>query len=160
MKSLVILDKMNIVLIGKQGSGKGTQAKLISGEYKIPHISTGDIFRETAKINTKLGKQVRNLIDNGILVPDDITNKVIKERLKKEDAKKGFILDGYPRNLSQARFLDKLTKIDYVIEIAVSDKEAIKRVSSRRQCKECNTIYGATNQPKNDNKCDNCGKVI
>jgi adenylate kinase len=151
---------MNIILIGPQGSGKGTQAKLISKEYNIPHISTGDIFRETAKTNTKLGKKLKNLIDNGILVPDNVTNDVIKERLSKDDIKNGFVLDGYPRNLNQAEFLNSIIKIDHVFEIAVSDKESIKRLSSRRQCRKCNLIYGAVNPPKNDNKCDNCGEEL
>jgi adenylate kinase len=133
---------MNIILIGPQGSGKGTQSEYFFEKYKLPHISTGDIFRENIKNGTKLGKQAASLINGGNLVPDDITNKIVEDRLKEPDCKKGYVLDGYPRNINQAKFLDKISKINYVIDIEVSDTETIRRLSKRRQCTKCNKIHG------------------
>jgi adenylate kinase len=148
----------NYVLIGAQGSGKGTQAKLIAEKYKVPHISTGDIFREIRVQNTGLGEKIKKLIDNGNLVPDEITNQIIAERLAKPDCKKGFILDGYPRNLGQAEFLEQKHPVKKVILFEVSENETIKRMSARRVCSQCkadfNTIYI---KPKKDGICDKCG---
>lgn len=152
---------MNIVLIGPQGSGKGTQAKLISEKYGIPHISTGDIFREIREDDSELGRKVRKLIDSGSLVDDDTTNQIVKQRLKKKDCKNGFILDGYPRNLGQAKYLDGILKINYVVDVEISDKVAVDRLSSRLTCRSCNAVYNTiTNPPKKENICDKCnGKL-
>ncbi len=149
---------LNIVIIGPQGSGKGTQANLIAAKYKIANISTGEMFREAVKNQTDLGKAVKAIIDRGDLVPDDLTNELVKERLSKDDCQFGFILDGYPRNLSQAEYLLTHQKITHVLEIWISDEEAIKRISGRRICSNCGTTYHVLyNPPKQENVCDRCG---
>ncbi len=149
---------LNIVIIGPQGSGKGTQANLIAAKYKIANISTGEMFREAVKNQTDLGKAVKAIIDRGDLVPDDLTNELVKERLSKDDCQFGFILDGYPRNLSQAEYLLTHQKITHVLEIWISDEEAIKRISGRRICSNCGTTYHVLyNPPKQENICDRCG---
>ena len=125
---------MKIIIMGPQGSGKGTQADLISEELKIPKISTGDLFRENIKHKTDLGKEAQSYMDRGNLVPDEITNGMVEERLKKSDCQKGFIFDGYPRNVAQAEFFLKLTDIDLAIDIELSDDEAISRISGRLVC--------------------------
>ncbi len=148
----------NIVLIGKQASGKGTQADLLAKELGVPHISTGDIFRQIRTEDTALGRKVKQLIDNGNLVPDEVTNEIVEERLKKPDCKKGFILDGFPRNTYQAGFLDKTTRIDYAVLVEISDAEAIKRIGARRSCIDCKTGYNTVYiKPKKDGLCDKCG---
>ena len=148
----------NIVILGPQGSGKGTQAGFISKKFRIPTISTGDIFRENIRRKTLLGKKAERLINNGKLVPDSITNDLIKKRLVKKDAKKGWILDGFPRNLSQARFLDKLSPPSLVIEVYVNDNEVVKRFGGRRTCSKCGTVYHlAYNPPKKKDLCNKCG---
>jgi len=149
---------MNIVIIGAQGSGKGTHSDILSQKLGIPHISTGDIFREEVKKKTELGKKVEKIMNEGKLVPDKIVNEVLKKRLSQPDAKKGFILDGYPRNLEQAKNLDKIAKIDHVLYLEISDEKAIERISNRRQCKNCNAIYNLiTLPPKKPGICDKCG---
>ena len=146
---------MKIVLLGPPGSGKGTQANLICEKYKLPHISTGDIFRYNIANNTPLGKQVKQHIDAGSLVPDELTISIVEERLKQDDCKKGFVLDGFPRVLKQAQALDKMTKIDKAIMIDLDDEEIVRRLSRRRMCKKCGN-------PTHldwviDNKCEKCG---
>ncbi|MFH0856927.1 MAG: nucleoside monophosphate kinase, partial [bacterium] len=131
---------MKILFIGPQGSGKGTQAELLGNKSKIPYISTGNIFRDNIAEETKLGKLAIKYINAGKLVPDKITNDLVKNRLSHKDIKKGFILDGYPRNLKQAKFLDTIAKLDIVFEIYISDKESIFRISGRRSCK-CGAVY-------------------
>ncbi|MEM2139169.1 MAG: adenylate kinase [Candidatus Woesearchaeota archaeon] len=149
---------MNIIFLGAPGTGKGTQAKLLSEELKIPHISTGDIFRENIKNQTELGKKASEFINKGLLVPDEITNEMIKERLIKDDCKNGFILDGYPRTIAQAEFLKKITKIDKIINFELDDEEIIKRISGRRTCLNCNSVYNIYSaKPKKENICDRCG---
>lgn len=146
---------MNIIFIGAQGSGKGTQAKIISEKLKIPHISTGDLLRN---VKGNLKEQVDSYMHSGKLIPDELMLRVLEERLKQRDCKNGFILDGFPRNLSQANTLDKITKIDKVIEIFISDKQALKRLSGRWNCKKCGTTYNILTQPKPKEKgiCDKC----
>jgi len=152
---------MKFILLGPQGSGKGTQATLLGTKYKIPNISTGEIFRENIKKGTELGKLAASLINDGKLVPDNVTNKLVQDRIKEKDCKNGFILDGYPRNLEQAKFFDEITNIDYVIDIELPDKETVNRLSSRRQCSKCSAIYGAVNLKKGQNKCEKCqGSLI
>lgn len=152
--------KMNIILFGHPGSGKGTEAKLIEKKFRIKHISTGDIFRDIVKEDTELGRMVKGLIEKGNLVPDNITIEILRERISRDDCENGFILDGFPRNLNQAKELDKFVKMDKIIHINVSDETAMKRLSERWQCRDCNTIYGLTIKPKNDNLCDECGKEL
>ena len=151
----------NYILIGPQGSGKGTQAKLIAEKYKIPHISTGDIFREMKHEQTALGKKVRELVDNGNLVPDELTNQIVAARLIKPDCKKGFVLDGYPRNIAQAEFLEKKKPVSKCIYTGIGDSEAIKRISARLICSTCkadyNTIYI---KPKKAWTCDKCNGAL
>lgn len=143
-----------IIFIGPQGSGKGTQAKIISEELKIPHISTGDLFRA---LEGKLKEEVDSYINKGQLVPDELTVRILKERISKPDCRAGFILDGFPRNAVQAKLLEKITKIDKVIEIDISDELAIERISSRISCKKCGAVYNLiTNPPKRKDICDRC----
>lgn len=145
---------MNIIFIGPQGSGKGTLAKIISGKLKIPHISTGELFRN---IQGRLKQEIDSYINKGLLVPDELTIKLLKERIKKADCKNGFILDGFPRNLAQAKILKTITKIDEAIEIYISDSLAIKRILNRISCKKCGAVYNTiTNPPKKQNICDKC----
>lgn len=150
----------NIVLIGPQGSGKGTQAAMIKKAFNIPHISTGDMFRENIKGGTELGKKAKALIDQGILVPDAITNAMVKDRLARDDCKNGFLLDGFPRTIAQAKALDKFAKINMVFEVHIDDTLAIKRLSNRRQCKKCGAIYGIDVPPAVAGICDKCGSDL
>lgn len=151
---------MKIIFIGKQGSGKGTYADVLSKKYSIPHISTGEMFREIAKENSELGKKVKEFIDAGNLVSDDVTINVLKERLKKDDCKNGFVLDGFPRNLVQAQALEEITDLNLVFHLKISDETAIKRLSARRQCRTCSKIYNLiTNPPKVEGKCECNGEL-
>lgn len=157
---------MRIILLGPPGAGKGTQAENIIRDYKIPHISTGDIFRYNIKNNTELGKLAKQYIDKGLLVPDDVTNRIVEDRLSKDDCKVGFLLDGYPRNVSQAEALNKYLsdrnlKIDHVLNIVVDRDELVKRLSGRRVCPSCGATYHIfTKPPKVDGICDNCGEKL
>jgi len=151
------MENKNIIILGPQGSGKGTQAEALKEKFNIPHISTGEIFREEINNNTKLGIKIKTFVNQGKLVSDDITNQVIEKRLKKSDCENGFILDGFPRNLNQAEFLDNIVTIKYVLEIWISDQESIKRISQRRSCPQCALIYHLKfKPPKNDGVCDKC----
>jgi adenylate kinase len=154
---------MNFIIFGSQASGKGTQANKIAAKYGIPHISTGDIFRESVNEGTELGKKAEKIMKKGILMPDDLTNEIVKERLKKDDCEEGFILDGYPRTKDQAEYLDKLNyKINAVINLEISEEELIKRISSRRVCADCKANYNLlTCPPKKKGLCDKCnGKLV
>ncbi|MEN2983940.1 MAG: adenylate kinase [Dictyoglomaceae bacterium] len=149
-----------LIFFGPPGAGKGTHAKEISEVLNIPHISTGDIFREAVKNETFLGKKVKEYLDAGKLVPDDLVWEVVKERISKEDCSSGFILDGYPRTIIQAEYLKKfLVNADVkVIYLKVSDEIVIKRLTSRRVCRNCGAIYNLISMPpKENNKCDLCG---
>ena len=154
---------MNIILLGPPGSGKGTQAEMLSKTYGIPHISTGDILREEVMKGTPLGEKVKVYMNKGELVPDELVIEILKNRLQEADCKKGFILDGFPRNLRQAKALDIILsdvnlKIDAVVYIDVTDEEIMRRLSLRRTCKVCGRIYNLYyNPPKHDEKCDICG---
>ncbi len=153
---------MNIIIFGPQGSGKGTQADVLSKKLNIPHISTGEIFRENTKLQTPLGKECEQYLNRGELVPDKITVEMIQERIQQPDATSGFILDGYPRNLLQAQALDKVVKIDLAMEIWLEDQEAVFRIRDRRTCSACGSIFHLiTNPPKTENICDRCsGSLI
>lgn len=144
---------MRLLFIGPQGSGKGTQAEIISEKLKIAHISTGDLFRE---LKGYMKKKVDAYMNKGELVPDELTLDILKKRLSKKDCKRGFILDGFPRDLNQAKLLDKIVKIDFAIEIKISDRESIKRISGRRICEKCGEIYNVNTSPKPKKKgiCD------
>lgn len=149
---------MKLIIFGPQGSGKGTYASRISPRYGIPHISTGDIFREAIKNKTELGKKVENFLNNGILVPDEITIQVFKERISRPDSKNGFILDGFPRTKEQAIALDGIIKIDAVINLVVPENILLERLASRVTCVNCHTIYNLlTLKPKKEGICDKCG---
>lgn len=147
---------MNVLLLGAPGAGKGTQATKISDSYGLPHISTGDIFRANIKGGTPIGLVAKSYIDKGLLVPDEVTCKIVENRLQEDDCKVGYLLDGFPRNLSQAEALDKITKIDAVINIDIDVSLLMERLCGRRVCKDCgesyhiSTLNGATN-------CSRCG---
>jgi len=151
----------NIIILGPQGSGKGTQADILSKKFNIPHISTGKIFRGQIKNKTELGRKLKSLVNHGRLVPDEITNEIIKNRLSENDCQNGFILDGFPRNLNQAEFLDKITDINLVLEIWISDEETISRISQRKSCPKCGAIYHLKfKPPQKDEICDKCQKKL
>jgi adenylate kinase len=151
-----------IIFLGPPGAGKGTHAKEISSILNISHISTGDIFRDAIKNQTELGMKVKEFLDSGKLVPDELVWEVVKDRLNAEDCKNGFILDGFPRTILQAELLDKYLKEKNadlkVIYLDASDDLVIKRLSSRRVCKNCGAIYNLISMPpKKDGICDICG---
>ncbi len=150
---------MKVILLGAPGAGKGTQAEKISEKFNIPAISTGYIIRHAIAEETELGKLAKVYIDEGKLLPDDVVTELLLERLKQEDCKNGFILDGYPRTLNQAKVLDeKSIIVDKVISIAVSDEAVIARLSGRRECKECGKPYHINhNKPSVEGICDVCG---
>ena len=154
---------MNLVLMGLPGAGKGTQAQYIVNDFDIPHISTGDIFRAAMKNETPMGLQAKQFIDKGELVPDEVTNGIVKERLAQDDVKDGFMLDGFPRNLAQAEALNQMLevdgkKLDAVINIHVDPEVLVDRLSGRFICRNCGATYHKLyNQPKVEGTCDVCG---
>lgn len=135
------------LFLGPQGSGKGTQAKVLSAILKVPHVSTGDMFRDNVARGTDLGKQIDELLKGGSLVPNEVTNAMVKERLERPDAAGGFVLDGFPRNLVQAEFLEKLAPDITVIYLDLSDEESIRRIAGRRTCSVCGAIYHVDYKP-------------
>ena len=149
---------MKLILMGPVGSGKGTQAGLISTRFGLPHISTGEIFRTNIKNNTELGKIAKSYIDTGELVPEELTNKLVADRLAQDDCKAGFILDGYPRNLNQAKFLETITDIDLALMIDLSEEKIIARLSSRRMCSKC--AQPTALEWMVDGKCEKCGGEV
>lgn len=154
---------LNIILMGPPGAGKGTNAKRISTSYKLPHISTGDMFREAIKNQTELGMLAKSYMDKGLLVPDEVTIGLVKERLAKDDCKVGFLLDGFPRTIPQAEALTKIGEelsrpITHVLNIVVPESVLVDRICGRRVCKTCGAPYHVTNlKPKVDGVCDLCG---
>ena len=154
---------MNLVLMGLPGAGKGTQAERIVAEYKIPQISTGDMFRAAIAKETKLGLEAKTYMDKGELVPDAVTNGIVKERLAEPDTENGFLLDGYPRTLDQAKELDQMLtdlnkKIDAVIEIHVPEETLVERLAGRYICRNCGATYHKIFNPtKVEGTCDRCG---
>lgn len=154
---------MRIILMGPPGVGKGTEAELLVKHYQIPHISTGQIFRETMNEESDLGKALHSYLSKGFLVPDDITNEVVKNRLKRDDVKNGFLFDGFPRTINQAIALDELLKnmniqLDAIINIDTPIPLIVSRLGGRRTCEKCGSTYHITNKkPKVEGICDICG---
>jgi adenylate kinase len=148
---------MKIIIMGPQGSGKGTQAKLLAEKYGIVHVSPGALYREHIRLGTEIGKTVEEPLSRGEMAPDEITNIMVKDRLSHEDAKDGWILDGYPRNTYQADFLDGNEQVDHVIVVDVSEEVSVKRISNRRVCVNCKKNYGLDVQPQEEDVCDECG---
>lgn len=157
---------MNIILMGLPGAGKGTQAEKISKEYKIPHISTGDMFRLAIKEGTELGNKAKQFMDQGELVPDEVTNGIVQERLSKEDCNNGFLLDGFPRTIPQAEALQKLLSnmdksINYVLHIDVPTENLVDRLTGRRVCPTCGATYHVMyNPPQKEGLCDKDGSKL
>lgn len=158
--------KKNIILMGPPGAGKGTLAKLLVDRYSLVHISTGDMFREAIKEGTELGKLAQSFIDDGHFVPDDVTIKLVKERLSKDDCVNGFLLDGFPRTIPQAEALETISReisrpIDVVINLDCDESELIRRICGRRVCKTCGAPYHIeTLKPKVEGICDKCGAPL
>ena len=152
---------MNIVLLGPPGAGKGTVAALLKKELGVPHISTGDIFRENIKNGTELGKKVESILASGGLVPDEVTIEMVRDRLSKDDTASGYILDGFPRTIAQAEALDGIDTIDHVLNFVLSTEEIIKRLSGRRLCKSTGRIYHiVSNPPKVEGIDDETGEPL
>ena len=154
---------MKIIMLGAPGAGKGTQAKQIAAKYEIPHVSTGDIFRANIKNGPELGKKAKEYMDQGMLVPDELTCDLVMDRIAQDDCKKGFVLDGFPRTIPQAEALtNALNKIgqamDYAIDVDVPDENIVNRMSGRRACLNCGATYHIVFNPtKTEDVCDACG---
>ncbi|MBP3469018.1 MAG: adenylate kinase [Lachnospiraceae bacterium] len=157
---------MKIIMLGAPGAGKGTQAKMIADKYQIPHISTGDIFRSNIKNGTELGKEAKTYMDKGELVPDELTVRILLDRVAQPDCENGYVLDGFPRTIPQAEVLDQeLSKrnetIDYAINVEVPDENIVRRMSGRRACVNCGATYHIVHvPPKQEGICDKCGKEL
>lgn len=157
---------MKIIMLGAPGAGKGTQAKKIAEKYHIPHISTGDIFRANIKNGTELGKQAKTYMDQGLLVPDELTVNLVIDRVQQEDCKNGYVLDGFPRTIPQAEALTKALeslgeKMDYAIDVDVPDENIVNRMSGRRACVSCGATYHIVYAaPKKEGICDVCGAEL
>ena len=157
---------MKIIMLGAPGAGKGTQAKKIAEKYQIPHISTGDIFRANIKNGTELGKKAKTYMDQGLLVPDELVCDLVVDRVKQEDCKNGYILDGFPRTIPQAESLDEALgqmseSLDYAINVDVPDEHIVNRMSGRRACVGCGATYHIVYAPtKKEGVCDVCGAEL
>ncbi|MDY4788635.1 MAG: adenylate kinase [Bacilli bacterium] len=154
---------MHLIFLGPPGAGKGTQSELIVNKYNIPHISTGDMFRQAIKDGTDAGLLAKSYMDKGLLCPDDVTIRIVKERLSQDDCAKGYLLDGFPRTIAQAEALKEITKelnhpIQKVLNLVVDESVLVERITGRRICKECGATYHIKNNPsKVEGKCDKCG---
>lgn len=157
---------MRIIMLGAPGAGKGTQAKRIADKYKIPHISTGDIFRANIKNGTELGQKAKAYMDQGLLVPDDLVVDLVVDRIKQDDCVNGYVFDGFPRTIPQAEALDAALKelnekIDYVVNVEVPDSNIVERMSGRRACLKCGATYHLQYIPtKVEGICDDCGSEL
>lgn len=157
---------MKIIMLGAPGAGKGTQAKMIAEKYSIPHVSTGDIFRANIKNGTDLGKEAKSYMDKGELVPDELTVRILLDRVAQEDCKNGYVLDGFPRTIPQAEVLQSElnkqgTDVDFAINVDVPDENIIKRMSGRRACVTCGATYHIEHvPPKTEGICDKCGSEL
>jgi adenylate kinase len=154
---------MRLVLVGPPGAGKGTQAEFIAAHFEIPKISTGDIFRANVSGGTELGRQAKKFMDAGDLVPDEVTNAMVRDRIAEDDAKDEFLLDGFPRNVSQAHELDDMlmsltAELSVVLDLDVDHDEVVRRLSGRRTCKNCGHVWHIDyDNPERENRCDRCG---
>ncbi len=149
---------MNLIIFGAPGSGKGTYASRLQSKLNLEVIAMGDIFREILKEDTPLGRKVKGFVEKGLLVPDDVVIEVLKQRLSKVPRGKGFVLDGYPRNIEQAKVLEKIAKIDVIVQLIVPEWIIVERLSTRRICKNCGEVYNIRYlKPKVENVCDKCG---
>ena len=157
---------MKIVMLGAPGAGKGTQARLISEKYSIPQISTGDIFRANIRENTELGRKAKSYMDQGLLVPDQVTCDLVVDRISRDDCAGGYILDGFPRTIPQAEALTRAlesqgTKIDFAIDVEVPDDHIVERMSGRRACPKCGeTFHTRYRMPRQEGVCDACGSTL
>ena len=157
---------MKIIMLGAPGAGKGTQAKKIAARYEIPHVSTGDIFRANIKGGTELGMKAKTFMDQGMLVPDEITIGMLMDRIHEADCAKGYVLDGFPRTIPQAESLTKALKdageaIDYAVNVDVPDENIVSRMGGRRACVSCGATYHVEfNAPKTEGICDSCGEKL
>lgn len=157
---------MKIIMLGAPGAGKGTQAKKIAAKYDIPHISTGDIFRANIKNGTELGNKAKTYMDQGLLVPDELVVDLVVDRVRQDDCKNGYVLDGFPRTIPQAEALDKALaalgdKVDYAIDVNVPDENIVNRMGGRRACVGCGATYHLVYAPtKTEGVCDVCGKEL
>ena len=157
---------MKIIMLGAPGAGKGTQAKMIADKYGVPHVSTGDIFRANIKNGTELGMEAKKYMDQGLLVPDELTVKILLDRVSQPDCKNGYVLDGFPRTIPQAEVLDEALaelgeSIDYAIDVDVPDENIVKRMSGRRACVSCGATYHVVHvPPKKEGICDRCGSEL
>ena len=160
------LFKMKVIMLGAPGAGKGTQAKMIAEKYSIPHVSTGDIFRANIKNGTELGMEAKKYMDKGLLVPDELTVKILLDRVAQPDCANGYVLDGFPRTIPQAEVLDaELAKlgesVDYAINVDVPDENIVKRMSGRRACLKCGATYHIEHiPPKKEGVCDTCASEL
>lgn len=158
--------KMKIIMLGAPGAGKGTQAKMIAEKYGIPHISTGDIFRSNIKDGTELGMEAKKYMDQGLLVPDELTVKILLDRVARADCRNGYVLDGFPRTIPQAEVLDQALEkigdqIDFAVNVSVPDENIVKRMSGRRACVGCGATYHIEHiPPKKEGICDTCGMEL
>lgn len=149
---------MNLIIFGAPGSGKGTYASRLQSKLNLDVIAMGDIFREILKEDTPLGRKVKGFVEKGLLVPDDVVIEVLKQRFSKVPRGKGFVLDGYPRNIEQAKVLEKIAKIDVIVQLIVPEWIIVERLSTRRICKNCGEVYNIRYlKPKVENVCDKCG---
>ena len=157
---------MKIIMLGAPGAGKGTQAKQIASKYNIPHISTGDIFRANIKNGTELGKKAKEYMDQGALVPDELTCDLVMDRIQEDDCKNGFVLDGFPRTIPQAEALTNALakigqKMEYAIDVDVPDENIVNRMGGRRACVNCGATYHIVSiPPKKEGVCDTCGSEL
>ena len=163
MKTLGIWVKMQLIIFGPPGVGKGTLSKMLAEKYRVPHISTGDIFRSEIKSGNS---ELIQYVEKGLLVPDMVVNKIVEKALKQESCKNGFILDGYPRTIDQAEFLNNVLwklkkKIDFILNLEASEELIVKRLSARRSCSKCGSVYNLiTMKPKKKDTCDKCGSAL
>ena len=157
---------MKIIMLGAPGAGKGTQAKMIAAKYQIPHISTGDIFRANIKNGTELGMEAKKYMDQGQLVPDELTVKILLDRVAQPDCSEGYVLDGFPRTIPQAEVLDSALEklgdsIDFAVDVDVPDENIVRRMSGRRACLSCGATYHIEHSPpKQEGVCDTCGQPL
>ena len=157
---------MKVIMLGAPGAGKGTQAKMIAEKFGIPHISTGDIFRANIQKGTELGAEAKKYMDQGLLVPDEPTVKIRLDRVAQDDCGKGYVLDGFPRTIPQAKVLDEALeklgeKIDYAVDVDVADEHIVKRMSGRRACLKCGATYHVEHiPPRQEGVCDSCGSDL